>query len=62
VASVKIGQDTVTSSYEIIFPVKNEFFYQMQKTGLLYLIPNVNNFLNKGKKIAFFNSNNQISP
>ncbi len=61
-ASVKIGQDTVTSSYEIIFPVKNEFFYLMQKTGLVYLLSNVNNFLNKGKKIAFVNSNNQISP
>ena len=23
---------------------------------------NVNSFLNKGQKIAFFNSNNQISP
>ncbi len=61
-ASVKIGQDTVTFSYEIIFPVKNEFFYLMQKTGLVYLWSNVNNFLNKGKKIAFANSNNQISP
>ena len=60
--SVKIGQDTVTSSYEIIFHVKNEFFYLMQKTGLVYLLSNVNNFLNKGKKIAFVNSNNQISP